>query len=622
MKTMISQISPNIGDLKGNLNIMKQEVLFAQQHHVDVVVFPELVTTGYPPRDLLYDQKIWDSHDNLVREFTAFINSLKRHITVIFGGLHQVAKTHGRFARYNAAFIIDPTYGVRVVHKKLLPCYDVFDENIYFMPGDEPSIPLPIDFFDENGIRETHYCDVIICEDMWNFRNRGTVRWMSPGSYLRDPVSELTGDGAVFIINASPFWYGKVHRTLGIVEDICKHLKRPVVWANQIGGYDDLVFGGYSMVVAPTDYPYPKLLKHVCGAFCEDRVITRLYGVKSEILQPKPDDSSAEKESIIAAALATDEGRAALAHPIFPNNGFRGLRMPLYGSKHVDLADFEDWCVLAALKLALLDYCKRTGFKRVVFGSSGGIDSALVGAIAAEALGGENVTAITMPSKYSSTGSWKDSEELARNCKMQLIHWDIKRIHEEVRAVALSGGKTKFNHNVTDENIMPRIRATLLMSYSNDEKALLVSTGNKSESAVGYCTLYGDTCGGFALLIDVYKTLVYRLARLINKYNGVVIPEGVIVKAPSAELAEGQKDTDSLPPYDVLDPMLGDMIENNLPLERVKLNTSMPEQVSRVARMIEMAEHKRSQAPIGPKVTERAFGSGRDIPIAKKVTYI
>lgn len=587
MKIYLCQISPNIGDLKGNVNLIKQEILIGNQNEADVVVFPELATIGYPPRDLLYDHKVWESHEKYVQEIANLINSLKNNITVIFGGLHQVNKTHGQFARYNAAYIIDKNYGTRIVHKKLLPSYDVFFESLYFTPGEETSLPIPINFKTPNGI-ETSYCDILICEDMWNFKNRGSVKHMLANSYSRDPVSELKGDGPIFIVNASPFWSHKVEDTLKILHTISGTLKRNVIWVNQVGGYDELVFGGYSVIYKANG------IFDVCNPFKEDRRLfildTLEYARTSEILQPK--------NSIYS-------------------HGFCGLAMPKNNIGFIDKSDFNTWCILNALKLGLKDYCARNGFSKIVFGCSGGIDSALVGAIASEALGPANVTGITMPSKFSSEGSWKDSERLAKNCGFNLINWNIKNIHDETRHAIFSHEKMQFKRNVTDENLMPRIRALLLMAYSNDEDALLISTGNKSELAVGYCTIYGDMAAGYALLGDVWKTQVYELARFINKHKEI-IPESIINKAPSAELSPNQKDTDTLPPYEQLDPLLIDLIElGNPPHELYEKYGKLV--VDKIVLMYDRSEFKRRQSPPIPKINIRSFGTGRDIPISKKI---
>lgn len=617
MKVYLAQVSPTVGDLRGNFSMMKQQIQFAVQTDADVVVFPELVTVGYPPKDLLYNNQIWESHDVLVKQMQTFINAIGKQVTVIFGGLHQVTQTYGRYSRYNAAFIVDPHYKTRIVHKRLLPCYDVFDESRHFASGiNEPYLPVLIRI---NRGNESHdiKTDVIICEDMWNFGSIGNVSWMAPESYTHDPISHLKGDGPVFIINGSPFWRGKIKATSDLVKNISMHLKRPVVWVNQVGGQDDLVFGGYSMVAVPhciKGYSNSSGIDfYMCEAFAQDYCLVRTEDISDPVIKfLRPGES------------CCDSGETALLQPKQPFNPRPTFK---YNDKIVEESDFETWCLFSALKLGLYDYCCRNGFKEIVFGASGGIDSAVVGAIAALAVGGANVTAITMPSKFSSEGSVADAKSLAENFGMNFIQWPIGEIHTEFRNKMLSGGKQKFSSDVVDQNIQPRVRGTLLMGYSNDTGALLVSTGNRSEAACGFTTMYGDSCGGFALLLDVFKTQVYDLARFINKYNkgellSGTIPVNSIDKPPSAELAEGQKDIDSLPPYDILDKVLEDIIEHEMPTSDLILKYKDPTLVNKVLNMYKKSEWKRQQSPISPKVSLRSFGSGRRMPISSKITLI
>jgi NAD+ synthetase len=400
------------------------------------------------------------------------------------------------------------------------------------------------------------------------------------------------------VLNASPYWQGKIQTTRELLERIANQTDRIVIWCNQVGGHDDIIFGGYSMVVSPRSIFSERFREYhgniaMAEPFKEDRLFVTVTGEELKVLDN------------------------------VEMNKYGGQWNPIINIQHkrVQPDDLETYFLFSALRLGLRDYCRRTSFDRIVFGSSGGIDSAVVGAIASITLGGENCTAITMPSQYSSEGSYKDSEELARRCKMRLKHQAISSIHDAVKQLILTGGKQKFHFPVTDENLQPRIRALLLMAESNDNGSLLLTTGNKSELAVGYCTIYGDMCGGYSLLTDVPKTWVYRLAEFINKYYDL-IPQAIITKAPSAELAPDQKDTDSLPPYEKLDPII-DQILRHVPIECIKSSTDLPNKVvDRVYQLIEKAEYKRSQASIGPKVTERAFGSGRRIPIAKRITYV
>lgn len=578
MKVQISQVSPIVGDLKGNLAMMKQEILLANQEDVDVVLFPELVTIGYPPRDLLYIQKFWDQHELLVQDLLNFIKKLNRQITVIFGGLHQVRKTYGIYAKYNAAYIIDKHYGVRIVHKKLLPCYNIFDESRYFSSGlGEPYIPIKIKINDD-----VINCDVLICEDMWNYKYSCEESFL-PSSYTEDPVSKLVGDGPIFILNGSPFWSGKIKTTMKIVKSICKDLNRIVFWTNQVGSYDDIVTGGYSMALYPTDdLPHVKM----GNMFALDRIVID----SGDINQFK------QSSDII---------------------------MPKFFGKQLEPSDFDMWCDLEAMKLHLRDYCGRTGFKHVVLGLSGGIDSALVAIIAAFALGPENVHGISMPSKHSSVGSYSDSEKLASNLQLgsfEII--SIKDLHESFRSCLLSAGKQKFNNSVTDENLQPRIRANILMAFSNDNNWLLLATGNLSELLMSYFTLYGDSSGGVAPIHDLFKTEVFAMCRFINKYGGEIIPNDIIDKPPSAELKDNQKDTDSLPEYGKLDRALSSILENNSIDQICEKSQLSPLKVQEIIKKYESSEFKRAQLCLGPKLRKISIGSGRRLPIARKISFL
>lgn len=596
MNIFVAQCNPTVGDLKGNLAMVKQEIAFAVQQNADVVVFSELVLIGYPPRDLLYKDDIWQSHDRAITQLHQYIKSFtNRKVTVILGGLHQTVLTHGQYARYNAGFVID-NYSPRnrIVHKRLLPCYDVFDETRYFRSAeqDEPYLPIVI----ETSAGAMVEADLLICEDIWNYKNRCNTVWL-PASYQDDPVSHLNGTGPIFVINGSPFWEGKVKTCLNLVESICRDTKRPVVYVNQIGAHDDIVTHGGSMISIPPT-AYDRVYTRIGRLFATDQMLVRLSDNK-------------------------------INHHVWLYNrepgqqGPLGLSMPSWHGKKILEEDFNAWCDFEALRLSIIDYCRRTGFKEVVIGLSGGIDSALVAVIACAALGSQNVHGVTMPSKFSSEGSWKDAEELANNLKLGSFQKiPIEDIVEKLRAVLLSGGKQKFSHSVTDENLQPRVRGTILMGLSNDNNWLVLSTGNKSEIAVGYCTLYGDTCGGLALISDIPKTRVFQMSCCINKYAGrELIPFATIKKLPSAELAPGQLDVHSLPSYEDLDPLL-DMIYSDVPINEIIKRSSIPNRVHEIVRRVAINEYKRRQIPDGPKVRERSFGSGRRIPVAAKLDLV
>lgn len=582
MRIQLSQVNPTVGALKSNTAMMHSEILFAAGNKCDVVVFPELVTTGYPPQDLLYSDYIWSDHDIIVQNTLEFVKSLKYHITVIFGGLN----VHNG-AKYNAAYIIDKTHGVRVYRKKLLPSYDVFYENRYFAASDEPVENMKIVY--DNG-KAFSYCHVLICEDIWNQKEYADSSLM-PYSYKDNPVSEVINDfakGPIFVINASPFWQKKFDTTMSLVSDISYKTKRIVCWVNQVGGHDDIVFGGYSMVVEPNGFIR-------CGKmFTEDRIVV-----------------NANFDSNVPQTNSNDKSNKMLW--IDPEEDLPEIRI---NDIVLDRDDFESYMYFSAMKLALVDYLRRCGFSKACIGLSGGIDSAVVAAVAALSLGRESVTGLLMPSMFSSKSSITDAEELAKNLGISWRIVSISNIHEQFRNAYF--GQNKARKSVTDENIQARIRGSLLMMESNDNDSILITTGNKSEISVGYCTLYGDSNGGYGIIGDIYKTEVFRIARFINKYFGNVIPVNSIEKPPSAELRDNQKDSDSLPPYDILDPILISLIEQGKHADEVYAETGNKE-VYRVAKMIDTNEWKRKQMTYCVKLRKRSFGSGRKMPVAKKV---
>ena len=612
MKVMVAQINPIVGDLAGNLSLIQQNILQAVSSDCGVVVFPELATTGYPPRDLLYSSAFWEDHKRVIDKLDAFVRHMSQQITVIVGGLHEEMLSGGRYARYNAAWILDQHFGRRVVHKRLLPCYDVFDETRYFSSGaDEPYAPIPIHLVRKLGTKEIGcdiLCDVLICEDIWNNEYRGGEEWMKPATYTTDPLEAIArhGKGPLFVLNGSPFWIGRIGEVQELVESICKRLQQPVVWCNQVGSHDDIITGGYSMVSIPGNLfnNFGQVIDtRRAKAFQEDSMIVRLS------------DEQTSHSNL-------NEGRDIKSPLIDP---------PMLAATEVDASDFEMWTIYKALFLHMADYKRRCGFQKAVLGLSGGIDSAVVAVIAAHVFGSENVTGIAMPSPYSSDGSVSDAEKLAHNLH---IGFQVKKITESygsIKRLFLSGGKQQFDRPVTDENIQPRVRGVILMVHSNEhDPCLLLTTGNKSEITVGYCTIYGDMCGGLAVISDLWKTEVYSLAKFMNKYFEEPIPEDTITKPASAELRPDQQDTDSLPPYKILDPLLRLFVEEEMSPERV-FQTSWfqvparpldSKTVMEMYRKYRIAEYKRQQMPIGPKLSRRAFSSGRRMPIAMKLTTV
>ncbi len=478
-------------------------------------------------------------------------------IAVICGTVTPAEADSGKKVMNSAALLREGRVDF-VQSKMLLPTYDVFDELRNFAPAKRQQL------FSFCGKQMA----LTICEDAWNDK-----RFWNRRLYGVDPVEELVraGGNVVLNISASPFWLGKRELRHDMLAAIAKNQKVPVVMVNQVGGNDSLVFDGSSLVIAPDG------------------------GV---IAQAK----SFEEDLIYFDSQQFDSGQLDSRQ--------------LGGDMHAQIAG-EEASAYAALVLGTRDYVRKCGFQRAIIGLSGGIDSALTASIAADALGPENVVGVGMPGPYSSRGSIDDARELATNLKIRFELLSIDEIYEVARRT-LAPVFAGMAPDVTEENIQSRARGLLLMSMSNKFGALVLSTGNKSELAVGYCTLYGDMVGGLAVISDVPKTLVYRLSRYVNSRRKV-IPEATIEKAPSAELRPDQKDSDSLPPYDVLDAILEDFVEDLRSAEQIASDHHFDvELVRRVIRMIERSEYKRQQAAPGIKISAKAFGYGRRFPIAAK----
>lgn len=528
MKIALAQINTKVGDLAGNTELIVRNIQIAKNRGADLVIFPELSITGYPPRDLLDFECFID--DNL--KALDKIKNLSEDIAVICGFIDKNPKTEGRKYFNAAAFIENKEIKARY-YKRLLPFYDIFDETRYFEPGKDN---LMIEIKDKKFA-------LTICEDLWNDKS-----YWKRTLYHTNPVKELKNQDIEAIINisASPYVLNKEQERFEII----KSIGTPVIYVNQAGGNDDLIFDGTSFRMDA----YGKITAR-CEQFKEDLVI--------------------------------DEIRP--------------------------LAQSEEEKIYNALCLGVKDYCRKTGFKRVLLGLSGGIDSAVTAAIAAEALGPKNVLGITMPSMYSSAGSVNDSEKLARNLGIEFKEIPIKEMFE-------CYVKDEKHMDLAEENLQARIRANILMMYSNRYGSLLLTTGNKSELAVGYCTLYGDMCGGLAVISDVPKVMVYRLANYINR-NGEVIPQDTITKPPSAELRPDQTDQDTLPPYEILDAILSEFVEKNKSI--TEISKTYPEAtVKDIVRKINLSEYKRRQAALGLKVTSKAFGTGRRFPVVQGYDFV
>ncbi len=553
MKIAIAQINPTIADITGNRDKIISFIQDAGTLGADLVIFPEMATIGYPPMDLLENRKL--INDNL-----ASIENIARRCTgvaVICGYVDKDPDNHPLL--YNAAAFMAGGKIVSRHFKTLLPTYDVFDELRYFSRAREHSV---VEFM---GRR----IGVTICEDIWNdldfyAEGRATEGTLEKYDYRRrydtDPVRELMARKADLLINisASPFTRGKNKFKRIMIADIARHHAVPVVYVNQVGGNDSLVFDGNSIAFNR-----------------QGRLIGRARPFEEDLAVIDPDS---DEETSISDS------------------------------------DIEE--IRQALVLGIRDYVRKCGFTSVVIGLSGGIDSALTAALAVQALGPENVTGITMPSVYSSAGSVDDSRILAENLGIRFETVPIRFLFDKYRHILgeIFRGKPE---DVTEENIQARIRGNILMAVSNKEKSLVLSTGNKSELAMGYCTLYGDMSGGLAVISDLPKTLVYDLSRHINR-DREIIPDASITKPPSAELRPDQKDQDSLPPYETLDRILELYIEDHLSADEIIARGFQESVVRSVLHTVNINEYKRRQAAPGIKVTAKAFGAGRRIPIAQR----
>ena len=544
MKIALLQIDPTVGDLTGNARLIADAVREATAAGADLTVTPELALVGYLPRDLLlspgFITRSWDH-----------LGELARHLeTPTLVGLPEPNPSDSGRPLFNTAALVRNGKIDNRFRKSLLPTYDVFDEDRYFEPF------LGAQILEIAGRR----LGISICEDVWNDRDFWERR-----RYHHDPVEELVSAGAEVIVNlsASPFSVGKHRRREEMLGNLARRHARPVVYSNQYGGNDDLVFDGRS-----------------CAFSADGAAIARGRSFNADVVICDIDGGS----------------------PIGPA---------------VDLDPESD--VWRALVLGTRDYARKCGFGTVVLGLSGGIDSALTAAIAAEALGADGVLGVLMPSPFSSRGSVDDSLHLAKNLGISTLTLPIDnamKAMEQTVAEAFAGTE----RGVTEENIQARIRGNLLMALSNKRGALLLTTGNKSELSVGYCTLYGDMSGGLAVISDVPKTMVYRVARWLNETSGrSLIPASILSKAPSAELRPNQTDQDSLPPYDVLDDILLRHVEQQQSASTIIAAGHDADVVGRVLRLVRNAEFKRKQAALGLKVTDRAFGTGWRMPIAAKI---
>ncbi len=541
MKIALAQINPTVGDLTGNAARILAAYRRGVEAGVEIVVFPELAITGYPPRDLLHKSRFIPDNLAVLERLAAATGETG----LLVGYVGRNDRQPGREAT-NSVALLQHGKILATRAKMLLPTYDVFDEDRYFEPAQENA---PVDF---NGRK----IGLTICEDVWN-----DEAFWDERRYLRNPARELVEAGAeiLFNVSASPWHLGKDRLRVEMLSSLVAQIRRPFVYCNAIGGNDELLFDGASLAFDAAG-----------------RLITQSAMFREDFL-----------------LLDTDT-----AAPITPTS----------------LADEE--ALYRALVLGVRDYFQKCGFQSAVLGLSGGIDSALTAVIAVEALGAENVRGVSLPSQYSSQGSLDDARILAENLGIRYDIVPIQPVFEPVKG-QLADIFTGRAEDTTEENIQARLRGVILMAMSNKFGSLLLTTGNKSELAVGYCTLYGDMCGGLAVISDVPKTMVYRLSEWINR-DREIIPRASITKPPSAELRPDQTDQDSLPPYDVLDAILeAYVVSGKSRAEIVAAGFDQPT-VDRVVRLIDLNEYKRRQAAPGLKITSKAFGVGRRMPIAQR----
>ncbi len=573
LRVGLAQINATVGDLEGNVAKILEYTDRARALGADLVAFPELAVTGYPPEDLLLRPRF--IQDNLA--------ALEKVVARTPGITSVVGFVDQRDDIYNAAAIIHDGRLVDVYHKQYLPNYGVFDENRYFQAG--AACPLYVVAGVAIGVN--------ICEDIWY-----------PGDPARSQA--LAGAEVIVNINSSPFHAGKRDFRQRMLSTRASDNAVFLCYVNLVGGQDELVFDGGSMIFDPKG----ELLAH-CRQFEEQLLVWDL--VLDQVRQTRLHDPRRRKDRL--AVLAADRT------PVVDVS-----RAPAAGSKPplpTDASATGGWPapeaeVYAALVMGTSDYVRKNGFQKVLIGLSGGIDSSMVAAIAVDALGAENVTGVSMPSRYSSEGSLMDARALAENLGIRLLTIPIEGAFA-ASLTMLAGAFAGTEPGVAEENLQARIRGNILMALSNKFGWLVLTTGNKSETACGYATLYGDMAGGFAVLKDVPKTLVYRLADYRNRCGPrPVIPQTVIDKPPSAELRPNQLDTDSLPPYEVLDPILEAYVEEDKSPEEIVAMGFDEATVRRVMQMVDRNEYKRRQAPPGVKITPRAFGRDRRLPIANR----
>jgi NAD+ synthase (glutamine-hydrolysing) len=567
VRVALAQINTTVGDVWGNAEKAAGALKEAAGAGAQLVALPELAITGYPPEDLLMRPTF--IKDNL-RALEAFAAEVPSGVVAAIGFVGLDADL------YNACAVVSGGEILHRYHKRYLPNYGVFDENRYFREGSGAPV-LKMD---------GALVGVSICEDIWY-----------PGGPAREQA--LAGAGVLLNISASPY-----HRRKGAFRERMLGVRASdygcyVVFCNLVGGQDELVFDGHSLVFDPEGDLISRARQ-----FEEDLLVVDLY--PEEVLTQRLHESRPRKENVERPPEVVS----------VPGHEKTGPAEP--GEHRIEDLLPEEGEVFEALVLGLGDYFRKNGFSRAVLGLSGGIDSSLCAVVASRALGAQNVTGVLMPSRYTSEASNTDAEAIAKNLGIDTQVVPIGPVFDDYREM-LEGPFRGLPEDTTEENIQARIRGNIIMAFSNKFGWIALSTGNKSEMSVGYSTLYGDMAGGFAVIKDVPKTLVYRICRYVNETEGrELVPESILTKEPSAELRPGQRDVDSLPPYEILDPILEAYIEEDKGVREIVARGFDEEDVRRVIRLVDAAEYKRRQAPIGIKVTSRAFGRDRRMPMTNR----
>jgi NAD+ synthase (glutamine-hydrolysing) len=568
LRIAMAQMNARVGDLKGNFEKIVDFIERAKKQRAHIVAFPELALTGYPAEDLLLRPEFVD--DNL--EYLNKLVAYSKDISILVGFVDR------RDDIFNAAAFLHRGKIADVYHKQYLPNYGVFDENRYFQSGTR----IPVYKFNDINI------GVNICEDIWY-----------PGGPLHDQA--LYGNAEVIInMSASPYAMEKIQDRTNMLKVRARDSEVILAYVNLVGGQDDIIFDGTSVLISEAGDLIAR-----APSFSEALVVADVYPDK--VFSMRLHDPRRRKEKLFVPT-----NKLIQTIVLEPSVTLPLEKIPQPGISP-ELSLEEE--VYSALVMGLRDYITKNGFKEVVLGLSGGIDSALVCAIAVDALGKENVTGISMPSMYTSELSKKDARQLAENLGIKFHEIPIDDLRESYLNV-LAPYFQNSAPGIAEENIQARIRGNILMALSNKFGSMVLTTGNKSEYATGYCTLYGDMCGGYAVIKDVPKMLVYALARYRNTIGEKpVIPESILTKAPSAELRPNQKDSDSLPPYEVLDPILKAYVEDDLTFEEIVRLGFEEKLVKKVLRLVDLSEYKRRQSAPGIKITPRAFGKDRRFPI-------